>query len=506
MGPTMHSLKLPRRPAFTLLELLAVVAIIGVLIGLLLPAIQAAREAARRMSCSNNLRQITLACLEYQQAFDTLPPQGTGTFTDANPPNLTNQFRLSFLVPILPYIDRQPLWERISSPDGFGDLNSYQAGGDSEFGDMGTGMYMSDEEFSNYDEASNSSTAAKPVTPYPSMGPVPTSGTYRPWAVEVATYRCPSDPGIGLPALGRTNYAVCLGDAVVDLDVGYYRHNGTAWVDNAAQMRITGRGAFVPRYALSTVGFADGATNTIMLGEIATHLGDTDIRTMPLLRLADAKPDVNMDYPEAARFVDPTRPQFWADDAQRQINDQASAASGGTSGGTSGDGSDDGMNPNEPIDQIAGGMDLVNDDPDEGNPGDGESNSDDVGSGANGGIGPPGVPTMVAGRGYYWADMAPLMTGFNAVRPPNSVIGLLGGVDSSGELPPSSRHPGGCHISMSDGAVKFVTDSIECGNMGIANAIDKQSIDPTKRFHPSPFGLWGALSTRGGHEIIGEEF
>jgi prepilin-type N-terminal cleavage/methylation domain-containing protein/prepilin-type processing-associated H-X9-DG protein len=101
------------RRAFTLVELLVVIAIIGILLALLLPAVQAAREAARRMHCKNNLKQIGLAFQNYHDTYRMFPWGGKNHDACCNS---TIRDYWNWTYQILPYMEQQPLFDEPSDP------------------------------------------------------------------------------------------------------------------------------------------------------------------------------------------------------------------------------------------------------------------------------------------------------------------------------------------------------------------------------------------------------
>ncbi len=160
------------RPGFTLVELLVVIAIIGILAGLLLPAINQAREAARKMSCSSNIRQIALASMEYEQSFRRLVAYDSqwGMRNQATGMPEVRSPRWSGFIALLPFLDEGPLYNAIHTG-----MQARVDGTNRSWGPYGsTGL------------ATNGAT---PNTHWP------WDSTYPPNRTQIGVFRCPSDPG-----------------------------------------------------------------------------------------------------------------------------------------------------------------------------------------------------------------------------------------------------------------------------------------------------------------------
>jgi prepilin-type processing-associated H-X9-DG protein len=199
-----------------LVELLVVIAIIGILIALLLPAVQAAREAARRSQCTNGLKQLGLALHNYHDVHKVFPPGEGGTQTgDAWGTTLGNMSNVGTLGPLavmLPFFEQTALYQQMT-------------GGDATHNPYGA---------------------------YPLWG-----DGWQVYATPIPTILCPSDPGTtgkGAWGAGKTNYCFSRGDEMVSVMAG----------NDQGQ-----RGLFGSLIAFGMRDATDGTSNTVVISERA---------------------------------------------------------------------------------------------------------------------------------------------------------------------------------------------------------------------------------------------
>ena len=207
-----------KKQAFTLVELLVVIAIIGILIALLLPAVQAAREAARRMQCTNNLKQLGIGCHNYHDVKGFFPPARNGNSTG-------DSGVISFHVVLWPYCEQQ---QRFDS-------------------------YIHTNSSGNWPGGTTDNAALKGTIPY--------------------AY-CPSDNNASLPSdyndngLTRTSYCGSFGDTLYAL-AGYVTNTRGFFGGGYAGAGIASNCNVLYR---STADIIDGTSNTIALSEMVTGM------------------------------------------------------------------------------------------------------------------------------------------------------------------------------------------------------------------------------------------
>ena len=206
---------------FTLIELLVVITVTGLLIALLLPAVQAAREAARRAQCANNLKQIGLALHGYHDLWQAFPPGYLArpvTGLELGP-------GWAWGMLILPYLGERPLYDCANFAFNYGDPNNADAAGL-------LGLFVN-------------ATARR---------------------VGISAFLCPSAGG------GEGPLNLGPGSASVDGTAGQYIASA-GWIDSS-RPPIQGTGLFYPNSRVSVADIADGTGATLMIGERSRNLAE----------------------------------------------------------------------------------------------------------------------------------------------------------------------------------------------------------------------------------------
>ncbi|QDU61809.1 hypothetical protein Pan216_26740 [Planctomycetes bacterium Pan216] len=217
-----------RRRAFTLVELLVVIAIIGVLVGLLLPAVQQARESARRMQCSGNLKQLGVAFHNYAETHGTLPPgiiNGGHSGCDAAIGVGETILNHTCFQMLLPYLDQSNIYDRynFSLPSSSGIHN----GGSCNRSTTGTDQHDLVES-------------------------------------QVAVFQCPSEPNSSLGTYGGGWYDA---DGAWRTSYGVASHTNGSWGGSWGGVTDSRKGALGPNGAARMRDIIDGTSKTMLLIE-----------------------------------------------------------------------------------------------------------------------------------------------------------------------------------------------------------------------------------------------
>lgn len=215
---------------FTLVELLVVVAIISLLITLLLPAVQSSREAVRRAQCSNNMKQLGLACASYESQNGCFPP--SSYFPAGVEPAYSRTHLRNWIISILPFLEQQSLYDSFNL-----------------------------------------------------AAPINDSSNRVPRGTEIATMKCPADVGHNVRFTSTTaaegdNWA--RGNYAANASMGFNQTSGDPWSAGGTTMPLSHsryhRGVMGSNLAMGVPEVYDGTSNTILLGEIRIGLVAQDRR------------------------------------------------------------------------------------------------------------------------------------------------------------------------------------------------------------------------------------